>query len=247
MKTWYVFGAVSLRGTAMWAEGDLAQRVQKKLGGGRFKDVHVTSDGGTITLTGNVRVLADKLDAENKARHADRVSNVNNQIQVSTSAPDAELQRKLSEKISFDRVGYEGDNPAFSAFQVHVNNGNVTLDGTAYNYQDRSAAITDIEDTPGVKSLTESVEVAPTSINDDELRVALFRRIYGDNVLGRYASDPAKPIRIVVVNGHCTLYGTVDRDMDKNIAGIRAKEVPGVFSVDNRLVVAEQHGRGKEG
>jgi len=123
----------------------------------------------------------------------------------------------------------------------------VTLDGTAYNYQDRSAAITDIEDTPGVKSLTENVEVAPTSINDDELRVELFRRIYGDNVLGRYASDPAKPIRIVVINGHCTLYGTVDREMDKNIAGIRAKEVPGVFSVDNRLVVAEQHGKGKEG
>ena len=106
MKTGYVFGAVSLLATAMWAQGDMAQQVQKKLGSGRFKDVHVTSDGGNVTLSGSVRVLADKMDAENKARHADHVSNVNNQIQVSTSAPDAELQRKLSQKISFDRVGY---------------------------------------------------------------------------------------------------------------------------------------------
>ena len=171
----------------------------------------------------------------------DHVANVNDQVEVASSASDAELQRKLTNKVSYDRVGYIGDSPAFSAFQIQVNNGNVTLSGTAYNYPDRAAAIADIEGTPGVKSLKEDVEVAPNSINDDELRVALYQHIYGDSVLGRYASDPAKPIRIVVVNGHCTLYGTVDREMDRNIANIRAREVPGVFSVDNKLVVAEQH------
>jgi osmotically-inducible protein OsmY len=56
-------------------------------------------------------------------------------------------------------------------------------------------------------------------------------------VLGRYASDPARPIRIVVDNGHVTLYGTVENAMDKNIAGIRASGVQGAFSVENKLVV----------
>ncbi|MBV9669438.1 MAG: BON domain-containing protein [Acidobacteriales bacterium] len=242
MKTAFVSLAL-LGSSVLFAQSDIAQNVQKKLSGDRFKDVHVSADGNTLTLTGSVRVLADKIDAENKAHKADKSANINNQLQVSSSASDAELQRKLSEKIAYDRVGYIADSPAFSAFQVRVDNGNVMLDGTAYNYPDRAQAIADIESTPGVKSLTENVEVAPASINDDELRLALYRRIYGNSVLSRYANDPAKPIRIIVINGHCTLYGTVDREMDKTVAGIQANQVPGVFSVDNKLVVAEQHNK----
>jgi len=56
-------------------------------------------------------------------------------------------------------------------------------------------------------------------------------------VLGRYATDPVHPIRIVVDNGHVTLYGSVESSMDKTIAGVRASGVSGAFSVDNRLVV----------
>jgi hyperosmotically inducible periplasmic protein len=57
-------------------------------------------------------------------------------------------------------------------------------------------------------------------------------------VLGRYATDPGKPIRIVVENGKLQLYGVVDSTMDKNIAGIRAGSVFGAFSVQNNLEVA---------
>ena len=56
-------------------------------------------------------------------------------------------------------------------------------------------------------------------------------------MLGRYATDPLHPIRIVVDNGHVTLYGSVERPMDKTIAGLRANAVPGVFGVENKLVV----------
>jgi osmotically-inducible protein OsmY len=54
-------------------------------------------------------------------------------------------------------------------------------------------------------------------------------------VLSRYGSDPTKPIRIVVENGHIALYGKVDRQADVNIAGIRASGVFGGFSVQNYL------------
>jgi osmotically-inducible protein OsmY len=50
--------------------------------------------------------------------------------------------------------------------------------------------------------------------------------------------DPAKPIRISVQNGHVTLYGVVDSEMDKDVAGIRANTVPGIFKVTNDLKVA---------
>jgi len=56
-------------------------------------------------------------------------------------------------------------------------------------------------------------------------------------VLSKYAIDPQRSIRIIVANGHVTLYGSVDSVMDKQIAGIRANQVFGAFSVDNKLVV----------
>ena len=52
-------------------------------------------------------------------------------------------------------------------------------------------------------------------------------------------ADPAKPIRIVVDNGKLSLYGTVASAMDKQIAGIRANQVFGVFSVQNNLEVVK--------
>jgi hyperosmotically inducible periplasmic protein len=81
------------------------------------------------------------------------------------------------------------------------------------------------------------VNVLPVSLFDDSIRVRTARAIYRDSVLGRYATDPVHPIRIVVDNGHVTLYGTVESAMDKTIAGIRANSVPGAFSVENKLVV----------
>jgi len=73
---------------------------------------------------------------------------------------------------------------------------------------------------------------------DDDIRLRVARAIYGNSSLSKYALDPAKPIRIVVDNGHVTLYGVVDSQMDKQIADTQAKSVPNVFSVDDKLVVA---------
>jgi osmotically-inducible protein OsmY len=56
--------------------------------------------------------------------------------------------------------------------------------------------------------------------------------------LQKYAIDPQSTIRIVVENGHVCLEGVVDSQMDKQIAGVPARSVPGVFSVENNLIVA---------
>jgi hyperosmotically inducible periplasmic protein len=69
------------------------------------------------------------------------------------------------------------------------------------------------------------------------LRLALYRAIYGFNALNRYALPVVKPIRIIVKNGHVTLEGVVASEADKNLAGIRANGVHGVFSVMNNLQV----------
>jgi hyperosmotically inducible periplasmic protein len=72
---------------------------------------------------------------------------------------------------------------------------------------------------------------------DDRIRLAEARAIYGFPQLNKYAIDPAKPIRITVVNGNVTLTGVVDSQADKDVANIRANGVPGVFKVVNNLQV----------
>jgi osmotically-inducible protein OsmY len=89
-----------------------------------------------------------------------------------------------------------------------------------------------------VKDVVDNINVLPTSPMDDDIRLRVARAIYGNTSLSRYAIDPAKPIRIIVENGHVTLYGVVDNQMDKQLSEMQARSVPNVFSVDNKLVVA---------
>ena len=85
-------------------------------------------------------------------------------------------------------------------------------------------------------SLTD-IQVLPASPTDDQIRREEFRAIYGDPTLSKYAWGAVPPIHIIVNNGHVTLEGVVDNETDKNVAGIRAKGVPGVFSVTNNCRV----------
>jgi osmotically-inducible protein OsmY len=48
------------------------------------------------------------------------------------------------------------------------------------------------------------------------------------------------PIHIIVKNGRTILMGVVDNESDKTVAGVRAREVPGAFAVDNELIVEKE-------
>jgi len=132
---------------------------------------------------------------------------------------------------------------AFNTINLQVNDGVVTLGGNVHDYPSRDSAVAIAESTPGVKDVIDNIEVAPTSNFDDDLRLQLYRAIYRYPALQRYSLNPAKPIRIVVDNGHVTLYGVVDSALDKQLAGTQANSVPGVFSVDNQLIVPGQQPR----
>jgi hypothetical protein len=82
-----------------------------------------------------------------------------------------------------------------------------------------------------------NIEVLPASPTDDRLRRVLFRAIYNYPGLEKYSMGVQKPIRIIVKNGNVTLEGVVDNDSDKNLAGLRANGIPGIFSVTNNLQV----------
>jgi osmotically-inducible protein OsmY len=239
-------GALAILPLAGWSapaqdDSTLAADVQKKLDKKQFSNVKATVDStGVATLSGTVDLYEYKMDAGKRATKVKGVNGVRDLIEVAgPRVPDQELQQKLVEKLQYDRVGYEMGN-MFNAISVSVENGVVTLGGHARTYPDRDSALGLVSTFPGVKGVNDEIEVDPTSISDDQSRMAIARAVYGDPVLNKYLMDPAKPIRISVQNGHVTLYGVVDSKGDKDIAGIRANGVPGVFSVENKLVVAGQ-------
>jgi osmotically-inducible protein OsmY len=211
----------------------VSQKIQKTK---QLQNVSSSVEDGIVTLTGTVGLFENKLDAANKIKKIANVSGVRNDIVVAgPTVADSELQKKLGKQVAYDRVGY-ADN-TFNFLAVGVEDGVVTLSGDVVWSVPLDDAMALAARMPGVKDVVNDVKVLPVSNFDDSLRVRTARAIYRDSMLGRYASDPAHPIRIVVDNGHVTLYGTVENTMDKNVAGIRAGAVSGAFSVDNKLVV----------
>jgi hyperosmotically inducible protein len=236
----------ALLGLASWmqaaaqspTDAQIQADVRHALDSKRFSNVQVAVQDGVVTLSGTVDVYSAKEDADRRAHHRKNVRAVRNMIEVAggEAMDDAALRRKLSEKLTYDRVGY--GTTAFNNIELGVQNGVVTLRGTVYGPADKDSAVSVVANTPGVRDVIDELEVAPVSPMDDRIRVQEARAIYGDPVLSRYAMDPAKTIRITVVNGRVTLSGVVDSEMDKNVAGIRANGVPGVFAVTNNLQVA---------
>lgn len=210
--------------------------VTKALDNKRFKEVNISVQNGVVTLAGTVNLYSDKVAADDKAHHRKNVKAVENQIQVAgAEVDDTTLRNKLAEKLAYDRVGY--GTTAFNALTIGVDHGVVTLGGIAYGPPDKDSALSLVENYPGVRDVVDNIEVAPVSPMDDRIRLAEARAIYGAAQLNRYAMDPAKPIRITVVNGNVTLSGVVDSQGDKDVANIRANTVPGVFKVINNLQV----------
>ncbi len=124
------------------------------------------------------------------------------------------------------------DNLAFK-----VDGYKVTLIGQVTRDTLKSDAERAVKSIEGVEQVDNQIEVLPVSINDDRLRRRLYRAIYGFGPLQKYSLGVHQSIRIIVKNGHVTLEGVVNNEGDKNMAGIRANGVSGVFSVKNNLQV----------
>jgi hyperosmotically inducible protein len=236
--------AVALLSVALFADTGVAARydnqvqnavTQKLSSKKQFRDVKASVEDGIVTLTGTVDLYQRKLDAAKLARKIGHVQGVRNLVTVAgPDVPDAQLEQKLATKLTYVRVGYDN---TFDYFALGVKDGVVTVEGQDRTGVGREEALAEIANMPGVKDVIENISVAPVSTFDDGIRIRAMQAIYRDPVLSKYAMDPAHPIRIIVANGHVTLYGAVDSAMDKNVAGIRAGQVFGALSVDNKLVV----------
>lgn len=229
---------VAETGAAARYDNQVQNAVTQKLASKKqYSNIKANVEDGIVTLTGTVDLYQRKLDAAKLARKTSNVQGVRNLIVVAgPNVPDAQLEQKLATKLTYVREGYDS---TFDYFALGVKDGVVTVEGQDRTGVGRDEALAEIANMPGVKDVIENISIAPTSIYDDGLRLRALRAIYSDPVLSKYAMDPARPIRIIVDNGHVTLYGEVNSAMDKQVAGIRAGQLFGAFSVENKLVVAK--------
>jgi len=171
---------------------------------------------------------ADKDKDKDKDKHrADRV-NASERGSVSENRIAREVRHELV------MLPYYGvfDNLAFT-----VNGGTVTLLGQVTRPTLKSDAENVVKRIEGVDRVINNIKVLPLSPNDDRIRLAVYRAVYGTPGLDRYGLQAVPPVHIIVENGNVTLEGVVATQADKDLAGIKANGVPGVFSVKNNLRV----------
>ena len=155
-----------------------------------------------------------------------------------------------------ERLPYYG---VFDYIVFRVDRGTVYLAGYSFEGRLKKDAETATKRASGVSEVANKIEVLPASQNDDRIRWETFYRIYTDDFLSRYTPggelgvlqelrderhfpgmQPVGiyPIHIVVKNGRTMLLGVVDSAADRQIAEVRAREVTGVFEVENGLTMA---------
>jgi hyperosmotically inducible protein len=146
----------------------------------------------------------------------------------------------------------------FDFLAFRYDKGTVILSGYAYGPGVKRDAVAAVKGVSRVDNVVDQIEQLPASPNDDRIRWRTFDKIYNDGVLSRYAPGGGLPVRfdrqflmrrypgmqpvgtypihIIVDRGRTLLLGVVDSEADRTVAGIRAREVPGTFGVENELV-----------
>lgn len=125
----------------------------------------------------------------------------------------------------------------FDNLHFQVDGDKVILSGQVNRPTLRTDAERVVQRIEGVSAVANQIEVLPLSPFDDRVRLATLRSIYGFPALQRYGLGVIPGIRIVVKNGNVTLAGVVANEGDRQLAYLRAMQVPGAFSVSNLLTV----------
>jgi hyperosmotically inducible protein len=153
-----------------------------------------------------------------------------------SSAADDKLRNRLYSEVGHElRMMPEFD--AFDNLAYKVDGATVTLIGQVVHAVLKDEAEKRVKKIEGVEKVVNSIEILPPSSGDDQLRRELARAIFRDPRLSHYAVGPVPPIHIIVKSGHVALEGVVRDEGERNAAEIRARGVPGIFSVQNNLRV----------
>ena len=156
-----------------------------------YQGVKASVDDQIVLLEGSVNLYIDKMNVEKKVKKIKNVDGIRNHVQVQSNVPDTQLKEILASKLRYDRVGY---GIAFNAITLQVKDGEAILGGNVHDYPSRDSAIAIAETTPGVKDITDNIEVAPKSRSASSSTTATSRSMAWSTARSINKSPGRKPI-----------------------------------------------------
>ena len=192
-------------------------------------DVGVEVDNGIITLTGTVSSWGKRIAAEEAAHRVHGVLDVANDIVVKMPGTggrtDTEVAQAVRNALVWDVFVPD------TRIQSTVSDGIVTLKGDVDSWIQRDDADRVVRNLAGVRGLRNDIIVKPPKVAASEVRKSI------ENALDRQAEREAERIRLEVIEGNVTLYGTVHSWAERQTVVGAAKGTPGVRSVDDKLKI----------
>jgi hyperosmotically inducible protein len=217
----------------VYSDDQLQTVLEHELAREGIEGVEVRVSGGLVTLLGRVGSLWAKREASRIAFEQSEVVSVANELSVEGGESDRELTREVSRRLQ-SYVFYT----IYDNVDLSVQGGVVRLTGFVTMPYKSEELVRLVSRVPGVQEVENDIQTLPASSMDEELRITLARRIYGDPMFAEYASRAVPPIHIVVDEGRVTLAGTVRSEVERRTAENITRSTFGVFSVSNELTVS---------
>jgi len=191
-------------------------------------EIGVTAKDGVVSLTGVVDTYAKKIEAEDAAKNVAGVSALVEKIEIKYPSSYTKTNAEIATEV-LTALKARWDVPK-DKVKVKVEAGWITLTGElGWNYQ-KEAAKDAIKSLMGVTGVTNDITIKSESTESVEKTTI-------ENALKRNWAFYDNDVRVQVLGHVATLTGTVDSLYQKNEAGRIAWNAPGVWAVDNELVV----------
>jgi osmotically-inducible protein OsmY len=190
--------------------------------------IAVGADNGKITLRGTVGSLREKREATKAAQRVVGVTSVDNKLQVrlmeDDRRDDADLRGDVLQALMLDSL-------VPSTVDVHVDDGFVTLTGTASWQYQRDEAELVASNIVGTLDVLDDIALEYPTPDRGSVKESIKK------AFKRNAALDADDLKVSTDDGSVTLSGTVSSWAEHDEAIDAAWAAPGVTSVHDRLTV----------
>jgi hyperosmotically inducible periplasmic protein len=200
--------------------------------------VKVKARDGVVTLTGTVADRDAKDLAADTVENLPGVVSVNNQIKVESSYPehsDAWMAVKIRSRLLVKA------HVSAASTKVNVQDGNVTLTGTADNSAQRDLTAVYAKDIDGVKTVQNDIVLKDRAAGEpmgDSVDDASITSQVKYALLSHKATSALRT-KVVTTDGVVRLTGDAKNDAEKSLVTKLASDVRGVKSVTNDMSVKD--------
>ena len=191
--------------------------------------IAVSAEDGVVTLRGTVGSFRQKREATQDAERIFGVTSVNNDLEVrilnQDRRDDADLRGAVLQALMLDGL-------VPSTIDAKVDDGMVTLTGTANWQFERDEAEFVASNILGVVSVDDQIDLVPAAPSTGDVRHSIKK------AMERNAKLDADSLSVDSSNGTITLDGTVSSWADHDEAVAAAWAAPGVTDVEDHILVA---------